>query len=193
MLKGFPTEYLKLIKLDGKEIEYIIGLVSISKGKIHIEDESIDIEEGDIIERTLPNGRHEQFSVIDSGFVRGLSDHLPGHYQVKVEKITKLPKTNGQNAGNITILNESGRVNVNSVDNSINIQNSDEIKQLFDELRKVLEITKDDELLASVDELKKSVDKPTYASAYNRFIQNAANHMTLIIPFLPAISALLVN
>ena len=193
MLDNFPTESLKLIKADGKIAEGIIGLVSTSKGKVHIEDTSVDIEEGDTIERTLPNGKHEQFTVLDSGFVRGTGGHIPDHYQVKVEKMTKLPKANSHSSGYITVVNEGGRVNINSTDNSMNIQISNDTERLFDELKKALEGTNDDRLLASVEELKNSVGKPVYAEKYSRFIQGAANHMTLIAPFLPAISVFLVN
>lgn len=195
MYDGFPTEPLKLIKADGQIVEDITGLVSPSKGKIHIhiEDTSVDIEEGDIIERTLPNNKQERFTVIDSGFVRGMGDHIQDHYQAEVEKITKLPKANGHGSGYITVVNEGGRVNINSTDNSMNIQISNDTERLFDELKKALEDTNDEKLLASVEELKNSVGKPAYAEKYSRFIQGAANHMTLIAPFLPAISALLVN
>jgi hypothetical protein len=193
MLDNFPTEPLKLIKSDGQIFEDIVGLVSTSKGKIHIEDTSIDIEEGDVIERTLPNDKKEQYTVVDSGFARGMGGHIPDHYQVKVEKITKLPKANGHGSGYITVVNEGGRVNINSTDNSMNIQISNDTERLFDELKKALEDTNDEKLLASVEDLKNSVGKPAYAEKYSRFIQGAANHMTLIAPFLPAISALLVN
>lgn len=193
MLDHFPTESLKLVKLDGSEIENVIGLVSTGKKKITIEDVSLDIEEGDTIVRDLPNGKQEYFTVIDPGFARGMGGHIPDHYSVSFERVSKLPKANAHGSGYITVVNEGGRVNINSTDNSINIQVSNDTDRLFSELTTALEETEDQALLDSVAELKQSVGTTGYAKKYNQFIQSAANHMTLVAPFLPAISALLVN
>lgn len=193
MIEHFPTETLKIIKPNGNEIENVIGLVSMGKKKITIEDVSLDIEEGDTIVRDLPNGKQEHFTVVDPGFARGMGSHIPDHYNVSIERISKLPKANTHGSGYITVVNEGGRVNINSTDNSINIQVSNDTERLFNELTAALEATRDQALLDSVSDLKQSVGTANYAEKYNKFIQNAANHMTLVAPFLPAISALLVN
>jgi hypothetical protein len=193
VIEHFPTESLKLVKPDGSEIENIIGLVSTGSKKITIEDVSLDIEEGDTIVRDLPNGKQEYFTVIDPGFGRGMGSRIPDHYNVSIERVSKLPKTNTHGSGYITVVNEGGRVNINSTDNSINIQVSNDTERLFNELAMALEGVADSALLDSVAELKQSVGTSSYAEKYNQFIQNAANHMTLVAPFLPAISALLVN
>ena len=193
VIEHFPTESLKIIKPNGSEIENVIGLVSMGKKKITIEDVSLDIEEGDTIVRDLPNGKQEHFTVIDPGFARGMGGHIPDYYSVSIERISKLPKADTHGSGYITVVNEGGRVNINSTDNSINIQVSNDTERLFNELATALEETRDQALLDSVSKLKQSVGTTSYAEKYNQFIQNAANHMTLVAPFLPAISALLVN
>ena len=193
MIESFPTESLKIIKQDGSEINNAIGLFHIEKKKVTIEDMTIDIEEGDTIVRDLPNGKQERFTILDTGFMRGMGGHIPDHYNVSIERVSKFPKANAHGSGYITVVNEGGRVNINSTDNSMNIQVSNDTERLFEELTTALNGVADDSLLESVSELKQSVGTGEYAKKYNRFIQNAANHMTIVAPFLPAISALLVN
>lgn len=85
MLSAFPTETLILHKKSG-EIHNVTALVD--NDTIHSDDVDIIIEEGDIYERTQPNGAKEYFRVLDRGFYRGFYD-IPDNYQSKVEKIPK--------------------------------------------------------------------------------------------------------
>ena len=85
MLSAFPTEELILRKKSGEEYR-VTALVD--SDTIHSDDVNIVIEEGDIYERTLPNGAIEYYRVTDRGFYKG--DHgIPDNYQSKVEKISK--------------------------------------------------------------------------------------------------------
>jgi len=61
ILRGFPTEKLKLMKCDGTVINDIEALVEPKK--IFVDDASVIIEEGDIFERTLSNGAIENYEV----------------------------------------------------------------------------------------------------------------------------------
>lgn len=85
MLSAFPTETLILHKKDGTTTS-VTALVD--RDAIHTDDVTVVIEEGDIYERTLPNGAKEYYRVTDRGFYKG--DHgIPDNYQSKVEKISK--------------------------------------------------------------------------------------------------------
>lgn len=85
MLSAFPTETLILHKKDGTTTS-VTALVD--RNMIHTDDVTVVIEEGDIYERTLPNGAKEYFRVIDRGFYKG--DHgIPDNYQSRVEKLSK--------------------------------------------------------------------------------------------------------
>lgn len=192
MLDNFPTEEIKLIKKNGEIIEPVVGLVS-SKS-IFIEDTSIQIQEGDVFERILPNGIVEKYLVTDSGFMRGMGGHMKDHYQTKVEKITDLLPKTGHGQGYIQVTNENGNVNINSTDNSINIRISNDTTKIFNELRSAInEIDDSAELLKATDNLEDSIGKPDFLEHYNKFIQAAANHMTIIAPFLPAITSLIAS
>jgi hypothetical protein len=123
--------------------------------------------------------------------MRGMGGHMEDHYQTKVEKITDLPKA-GHGQGYIQVTNENGKVNINSTDNSIDIKISNDTTKIFNELRSVInEIDNSTELLKAMNDLENSIGKSDFLEYYSKFIQAAANHMTIIAPFLPAITSLI--
>ena len=79
----FPTEELILHKIDGST-RRIIALVD--GNKIHSDDVEVDIEEDDILERSLPSGAKEYYKVLNRGFYKGTYD-IPDNYQCQIEKI----------------------------------------------------------------------------------------------------------
>jgi hypothetical protein len=104
--------------------------------------------------------------------------------------------TEGPEFGNPVTINVSGinaRVNLASTDNSTNTYAST-TSTVFQDLRTtVLEqvpAEAQQELLARIQKMEESVGSRTFTSRYNDFIQQAANHITILAPFLPALSAL---
>jgi hypothetical protein len=190
MLMGFPTEKLRLIKADGRVVENIEALVEPKK--IFVDDASVIIEEGDIFERILSNGAVENYEVLDRGFYKGMHG-IPDHYQTSVRKTTaKSYNTNARVTYNIN--NESGKININSTDNSlnVNVSLSKEDEALFDTLKSLASsLNNNDEICKLIDEMRNSVGKETFSEKYNNFIQSAANHITVFAPFIPMISNLL--
>lgn len=192
MLRNFPTEKVKLIKKDGSIFENIEALVQT--GKIFIEDTSVSIEEEDIIERTLPNGTNERFVVLDRGFYKGMHG-IPDNYQIKVEKESKYKSTINSDLGQTyNINNQSGKINIHSVDQSFNYTLTANDEQLFKTLKDLARsVDIDGQLEELVQELRDNVGNKTYAEKYNKFIQSAANHMTIFAPFIPMLSEFLLK
>lgn len=188
MFRGFPTEKLKLIKRDGTVINNVEALVEPKM--IFVDDTSVIIEEGDIFERALSNGAIENYEVLDRGFYKGMYD-IPDHYQASVRKTTT-KSYNNRITYNIT--NKNGKVNIDSVDNSVNINVSlsNEDEALFSTLKELASSIKDGDVICkSVDEMRNNVGKKIFAAKYNNFIQSVANHMTVFAPFIPMLSNLL--
>ena len=79
-----PREELLLRKVTGDVITNIKAI--ITPNKIIVEDASVNIEEDDIFERTLPNTSIEKFKVIDRGFINAIGS-FDSHYQVQVERV----------------------------------------------------------------------------------------------------------
>lgn len=183
IFSNFPTERLKLIKPDGKVIDSIVALVQ--PNKIFVDDASVIIEEGDIFERMLSNGAIENYEVIDRGFYKGMHS-IPDHYQSSVRKTTVKPH---RASVTYNINNDSGRININSTDNSFNVTLNKDDETLFDTLKSLASsLNNSNEICGLIDEMKNNVGKETFPEKYNKFIQSVANHMTVFAPFIPMIS-----
>jgi hypothetical protein len=88
------------------------------------------------------------------------------------------------------------RVNVNSVDNSTNLTITE--SQLFSKLRK--EITanvqpneKRDRILEKIEALEKEPNSRSLWDRYTELVAVAADHMTLLCPFIPALTEWIKN
>ena len=112
----------------------------------------------------------------------------------KIENGIEIMKENKGIVYNIGDIS-AGRVNLSTTDNSTNVSNVS-FEKFFEDISMTLknEISdkeKMDLLLKELNELKESVNTPEYKQKYNSFIQAAANHMTIVAPFIPALSKLL--
>lgn len=189
LFHGFPAEKVRIIKQDEHVIENIAALVQ--REKIFIDDGALDIEEGDVIERTLPSGAKEEYIVEDRGFYRG-AHGIPDHYQIKVRKRTPYAKmASGRVINNYNITNAE-KININSTDNSVNI-NANDIA-IMDTLRGCAKgLDNEAEVISCINAMQENIGKKSFAEKYNNFIQSVANHMTIFGPLIPALTSLLVK
>lgn len=86
----------------------------------------------------------------------------------------------------------NSRVNIGSVDNSTNVLNEE---QLFEKLTAALEagVRAEEErkhLLEGVEGLRQEAKKEGFYRRYSEFVALAANHIQLVMPFLPALAEL---
>ena len=195
------NDRVTLVKKDGQRFEDLSA--SVQTDLILTYNPEIPIEDGDQFERQLPSGIVDVYTVEDSGF-HGLTGSagrhsIPAHYQSKVRKNTAAsPPQHRPEAGPQVVYNligSSTRVNIQSSDSSTNVVN---VKSgiLFDTLREaILESSLDStvvqQLINNVDSMQSAVGTKTSGERYKEFIAVAADHMTLIAPFLPALTQLL--
>jgi hypothetical protein len=99
---------------------------------------------------------------------------------------------------NVTIYNLQGaqsRVNIQSNDHSTNVSSITE-KQLFSEIRNAVEQNVPDgpglkDILAKLDDLETAKHSDRFSSRYQAFINAAAAHITVVAPFIPALTQML--
>lgn len=134
------TDTVNLLKRDGKVISNISS--SVQKNKIFIQRSDILIETGDLIQRSMSNGAEETYKVIDPGFHEKFHS-IPASYQMDVIKLG-LPEAKAA-VQHITynISGINNRFNQNSIDNSVNIVNSnseieEHISALRDEINRLI-------------------------------------------------------
>jgi hypothetical protein len=192
MFKQFMTDRVTLVKKNGQRFENLPA--NVQSGMIMTQDPKIPIEDGDQFERRTPSGVVENFIVLDAGFHQAFSS-IAAHYQSKVRKTTAIQQSVH---GSHVVYNLSGpnaRVNIQSTDSSTNVVNV-ESAALFDKLRNAIqESVKDREamrhLSEQVDAMQAAAGTQTFVQAYQKFVSVAADHLTLFLPFLPALTQLL--
>lgn len=182
-----------LVKPDSSRVEGIRA--SVQREKIFVDDSSLPIEEGDTIERERPGGIVDRYMVLDAGYHHDIHG-IPAHFQMQVRKETAIPR-DPPNPSNTYYLNgPNSRVNNNSMDASVNVSLTQQgTSQLFDDLlaalNEITDMEQREQLVIDVEEMKAAQGSPRFLARYKAFMQDAANHMTVVGPFLPALAQLL--
>jgi hypothetical protein len=181
------TDRIILLKSDGRILNDIP--CSCQPDIVFIQDETVPVEEGDIIERKLPSGIVETLTVIDPGYY-GKHAGFPA-YQVKVKRTSQIRKS----ASTSIVYNINGpnaKVNIDTHDqsiNNVNISPDDLFQKLVYLATEQAEANK--ELLVHISEMKATVDTPSFVEKYQNFITSAANHITIFAPLIPALTQLI--
>lgn len=157
---------------------------------IHVKDITILIEEGDFIERILPSGITERYLINNVDCINIPKNPNFSHYEIYARKVTE--GIEEKSSSIVYYINHvSGRVNINSNDNSFN-QQSTVVRRVFSELRDVIktQISINEEILSALQDLENSYGTKSYSDKYHLFIQSMANHISIITPFISALSAM---
>lgn len=190
MFSQFQNDTIRIIKKDGTVLPTEIKAMVDNKGLIHIHDIQIDIAEGDFIERFLPNNKTEKYLILDTRYHNAFYG-IPARFECKVEKVTAIKSQNNSS----TVYHISGnnsRVYNNSIDQSSNILNVN-TEKLFSELRQVIQssIEYNTNLLELVERMEENKGKNTFTKSYTDFIAAAANHISILTPFIPALTEMI--
>lgn len=187
MFNEFPQSDFQIIAPGGESKGSVKGIYS--KDKIVIPDATAPIAVGDELRRTIPSGAEETFEVIDPVYHQGFGG-IPSHFQVAIRRKGAFDPGKGGNY-TINVSGSNSRVNIGSTDNSTNTHTDNRV---FTDLRTAISAQVSDPserklLLRGVDDMESNAgDKAGFAGAYQRFISSAADHMTVISPFLPALA-----
>jgi hypothetical protein len=186
------TDTVSLVKKDGRRKEGVGAVVQPKE--IITFDVTLDVEEGDRIERPLPTGRIESYLILDTGFNPGHSG-IPPFYQMKVRKESAIHEGGASGMVVYNVTGPNARVNVNSSDSSTNVANVSST-ELFVKIRDAAQAEVKNEaerrlLVERVEAMEASYGSREFAKRYSDFIALAANHMSVFAPFMPALGQLL--
>ena len=81
--------------------------VAFSKDKFTVFDHTLDVSEGDTVERSLPNGKTERYDIIHVHFSQGLQQ-IPPSYGLQVRKQGSLVQPPEPGFTHISITNSQG-------------------------------------------------------------------------------------
>ena len=179
-LENFPTEEIEIFDEYGKYIANVKGF--FGKEYLTITDVSIPIVEGQYIIRKLPNGVNEKYEIINSKYNKG-NENVCDFYKLTLKKSTI------KNKETKTIINNiynCEKVNVDSIDNSVNIKLNNSEELILNEIKKIL-----DSIQELFDEMCKNIGKKTFLEKYQLFIASMADHITVLTPFIPFLTSLI--
>jgi hypothetical protein len=172
-----------LVRPNGEKIEGINA--GVQPTRVFIDDQKLVINEGDYIERILPNGKLERYLVHEANI------YPRSGYQLVVKRDGILSEQAISTTHNY-FYGSNARVNNNSTDNSINVAglNQDET---FRELRNLLQGSTLDSAVKSksltlVDEMESTKGTKTYLEKYIEFVSVLADHAGLVAAFIPALT-----
>lgn len=139
----------------------------------------------------LPPGVESQYPRLVEQAL-GLSANL---IKTQIDRRRLMAKKNNSPTTNYYVQGENARVNVNSTDHSVNVvlKSSEEF---FGTIRQRIEsgVPDGDErrkMLTALTALQESHGKPSFAQRYTAFIATTADYMTLLTPFIPALTEML--
>lgn len=190
--KQLMQDTVTIVRQDGTRYEDIIA--NVQRNRISIIADSVVVEEGDSIERQIPGGKVERYTVLDAGYTNEFHG-IPARYVMDVRKETAIPRAAPTPSQVFNLNGPNSRINNNSIDASVNSVSMSST-QVFTELRRAvngagMEADQREELLTAIAEMETACGTPGFLSRYQAFMQAAANHITVIAPFLPALSQLL--
>ena len=186
-LENFPTEEIEIFDEYGKYIANVKGF--FGKEYLTITDVSIPIVEGQYIIRKLPNGVNEKYEIINSKYNKG-NENVCDFYKLTLKKSTI------KNKETKTIINNiynCEKVNVDSIDNSVNIKLNNSEELILNEIKKILDSIQENnkEKKELFDEMCKNIGKKTFLEKYQLFIASMAAHITVLTPFIPFLTSLI--
>ena len=190
MFNSFPKSLFQIVAPDGSVRGSTEGIYT--KKMVLIEDTTLVIQQGDELRRQLPNGTEEAFEVVDPVFYEHGVGGIKAHYQIQIKRKGTFGLGQGGHS-NVNISGHNARVNIGSTDQSVNIAIEGDV---FTEISAALDAHISDEkskqeLLAALEKMKNERSGSRFIAAYQNFISLAANHMSVIAPYLPALTKLL--
>jgi hypothetical protein len=190
---GFPDRVDVRTFSDGQWHENLKA--QVQEDKILVLTSTLPISEGDELRRKLPNGTTEEYDIGHVQFQVATLD-FPGMITVYVRKQGSELHARLRTVQNVYKLTGANpMVNVNSVDSSVNVLTVNS-ETLFSDLAKVIREQVEgtelrDQLSATVQQMEQTRGTPEFTSSFQSFIALAANCMTIVLPFIPALTQLL--
>jgi hypothetical protein len=179
---------------DTKSSE-VVGLRTHEKTKTPAFEflDPIDVKTGSIIQ--IKGGR-DFWRVVDTEDVIEYGAFI--NFKVYVEKVDisgqpTRPSVTGGDTFNLE--GAHSRVNIQSQDNSVNVFHQS-AENIFADIRHLIQThIADDvertEILNRLNELEAAKGSDRFSEKYQSFIASAANHMTVLAPFIPALTQML--
>jgi hypothetical protein len=188
LLEGFELHHVTLIDvLVNSTVE---ELMSLKDAKVHDASKAAAASGLDI--GPITRDYHHQLIHSECGISRA-------SVKLQIERRRLMLENKEQSAASVTniyhVHGHNPRWSQNSTDHSVNVVITSH-EQVFTDLRKQIESgipvgEEQKDILERLTALEQAKESRSFAQQYSEFIGAAANHMTLIAPFIPALAEML--
>jgi hypothetical protein len=188
-------ELVTLVAKDGTATQGIEMVFQGEEGSFLTFDLAPEYNEGDEIRRQLPGGREQVFLIQSVQFRKGALGAIPDFYTLRVLKKGQVPVGTGGNY-NITVSGDGAHINLHSTDNSTTSVHKSAPVTIFAELlakveSEVHDVVAAERITTAIHNMESASNRKSLLTGYNEFLAAAANHMTLFLPLMPALTALI--
>lgn len=188
-LKNRAKDKIVIKKTNGET--YACNHATIQKTKAFIYCGEIPLDEFDIIIHEIQEGYKKEYVVTNAGYYN--ERNIGPHYQADIEPKAVFDKKQKETLINdITISGNNPKVNINSIDNSINLI-SIPFNEIYEKLNEIEDENIRNDSIRCLKELEESKDSETYKSKYVEFINILSSHMSIIAPFIPILTQFLIK
>jgi hypothetical protein len=185
MLGEFMRDRVELVKTDGRRFGQLRAAVRPST--ISVLDVAHPIDAGDHIERTLPNGTIESYLVVRSALRHAVYE-LPAMYKLTVRR------TDADDQSPCVVAEEQGgggRARPPNAGDALATP-ADLFAALAHAIANGVEGRVERERLAAeLAAMQAAAGTPAFLGRYTRFVAAGGDHMSLLAPFIPALTRLL--
>ena len=150
---------------------------------------------GFTVERALPSGQLEVFDILEVQFVQRLAS-VPAHYRIHISSRTSR-RTSGSPS---TVTNISAaNVSVGSITGpGVVHSTAPDLDAILRRLRSAIEAQVSEasarhELITAVERMRNATEPGGLRAAYRAFVACAADHMTVVAPFVPALGQIVLQ
>jgi hypothetical protein len=186
MFDDFPKSCFEVISPEGEVRGSAEGI--FAGETVMVSDITLQIFAGDEVRRSLPNGSDDVFTVVDPRFFDAFGG-IDAHFQLKVRRKGTFPHRQGGHFINVTGAN--ARVTFGN-DSSTNLIVTDVVRGAIQAVENQIgDLEVRSRLIEALEAFGGAKQPAEKSSAYQAVVASAANHMTVLTPFLPALSQLL--
>ncbi len=179
------SEPVTVRKPDGREFSKVDAGIHSKVMMFNVPQ--LPLEPGDTVIRTLPNGITEEYEITEPGFKHEFHG-IPAHFQARFRR--KGAATGGS-VINYTVQGNNARININSLDGSVNITATKDT--VWKDLETVIEgqiaeQAEREKLLRLITAMKAAQGTDQFRDRYRDFVSAAADHMTILAPLVQAVA-----
>ncbi|WP_026826971.1 hypothetical protein [Exiguobacterium artemiae] len=183
----------------GQDLGVVRGLKNTEKGsnqKFVGFVPEVDIQVGDWLEGKVTKNVF-YIRDITSDIVNGEVFQKKCFFLTKVEYEEKKARERPAQSIVYNLNGANTRVNNHSTDHSMNVVNASN-HEVFDEIKKILSENVNDqdelrELRILVNNMESTQNTSAFTQAYQKFVTSAANHITILTPFIPALTQMITS